>query len=271
MHTIWKGNIAFGLVNIPVKLHGAAEDKDVKLRSLHKECNTPINYEKVCPQCGRKLTNEEIVKAYEYAPNKFVILDENDLKQLKQEREAKAVTIVDFVRLEEIDPVYFDRSYYLSPGEGGAKAYALLRQALSETGKIGVARIAIREKEHLAVIRIFHNVLVLETIYYPDEVRDINEIPNIPVDISLTSREIDTAKLLIDQLTGVFEPGKYIDQHRSSLLELINAKIEKKAVTTPAEVPAAANVIDLMEALKASIEQTAPKREVRPKKIRKKA
>ncbi len=122
MHTIWKGSISFGLVNIPVKLHAATEDKDVKLRQLHKECNTPINYKKICPVCDREVKNEEIVKAYEYAKNKFVILDEEDLETIKKENEEKAVEILEFVKLEEIDPIYFQRSYFLSPDTGGMKA-----------------------------------------------------------------------------------------------------------------------------------------------------
>src|SRR5690625_2045877 len=128
MHTMWKGTISFGLVNIPVKMHAATENKDVPLRQLHKECDTPIKYQKVCPVCDREVDNDEIVKAYEYAKNKFVKLDEEDLKALKKEQGDKAVEIMDFVKLEQIDPIYFEKSYYLSPNEGGAKAYGLLRE-----------------------------------------------------------------------------------------------------------------------------------------------
>ena len=140
MHTMWKGTISFGLVNIPVKMHAATENKDVKLRQLHKECQSPIKYEKVCPVCDRSVEEEEIVKAYEYTKDKFVILDEEDLQAIKKEQTDKAVEIIDFVKLEEIDPIYFEKSYYLSPNEGGTKAYSLLRTALEETGKIGVDR-----------------------------------------------------------------------------------------------------------------------------------
>src|SRR5690606_20408330 len=151
MHTIWKGSISFGLVNISVKLHAATENRDVRLRQLHKECNSPINYRKVCPVCEKEVKNEEIVKAYEYSKNKFVVLDDEDLAQLKKENEERAVEILEFVQLEEIDPIYFERTYFLSPDSGGTKAYALLRQALKDSGKIGVAKITIRSKEQLAV------------------------------------------------------------------------------------------------------------------------
>ena len=130
MHTMWKGSISFGLVNIPIKLHAATEDKDIKLRTLHKKCHSPIKYEKVCPNCEEEVKNEDIVKAYEYTKGKFVILDEEDLEKLRKENEDKAVEIIDFVKMDQIDPIYFEKSYYMSPHEVGGKAYALLRKAL---------------------------------------------------------------------------------------------------------------------------------------------
>src|SRR5699024_8738029 len=155
MHTMWKGTISFGLVNIPVKMQDATENKDVKLRQLHKECESTIKYKKVCHICNREDENNEIVNAYEYEKNKFVVLDDEELKALQKEQEDKAVEIMDFVKLEDIDPIYFEKSYYLSPNEGGSKAYGLLRAALEDTGKIGVAKMMIRSKEQLAVIRVY--------------------------------------------------------------------------------------------------------------------
>ncbi len=255
MHTMWKGTISFGLVNIPVKMHAATENKDVRLRQLHKECQSPIKYEKVCPVCERKVEEEEIVKAYEYSTNKFVMLDEDDLKALKKEQGDKAVEIIDFVKLEEIDPIYFEKSYYLSPNEGGTKAYQLLRSALEETGKIGVAKMMIRSKEQLAVIRIYKNTLVVETIHYPDEVRGVGDVPNIPENIGIVKKELDTAKLLIDQLTTSFDPEKYTDDYRTALLELIEQKKAGKTVEAPTKEKASANVTNLMDALQASLEK----------------
>lgn len=255
MHTMWKGTISFGLVNIPVKMHAATEDKDVKLRQLHKECQSPIKYKKTCPVCEREVENEEIVKAYEYVKNKFVILEDEDLKQLQKEKTEKAVEIIDFVQLDEIDPIYFEKSYYLSPNEGGSKAYGLLHTALKETNKIGVAKMMIRSKERLAVIRIYENTLVVETIHYPDEVRNALDVPNIPENIEVVKRELDTAKMLIDQLTTPFNPSKYEDEYRNALLDLIEEKKGKETVVTGKEQPAQDNVTNLMDALQASLDR----------------
>ncbi|WP_077329409.1 non-homologous end joining protein Ku [Virgibacillus siamensis] len=255
MHTMWKGTISFGLVNIPVKMHAATENKDVKLRQLHKECQAPIKYERTCPNCDREVENDEIVKAYEYAKNKFVVLDDEELAKLKKEQEDKAVEIVDFVKLEEIDPIYFEKSYYLSPGEGGGKAYGLLRSALEDTGKIGVAKMIIRSKEQLAIIRIYKNTLVVETIHYPDEVRNVQDVPNVPEETKTEEKELDTAKMLIDQLTTEFDPEKYKDDYRTALLELIEEKKNQDEVTTTAEKPKPDNVTNLMDALEASLDR----------------
>ena len=257
MHTMWKGTISFGLVNIPVKMHAATENKDVKLRQLHKECQTPVQYKKVCPVCDREVENEEIVKAYEYAKNKFVLLDEDELEALRKEQTDKAVEIVDFVKLADIDPIYFEKSYYLSPNEGGSKAYGLLRNALKDTKKIGVAKMIIRSKEQLAVIRVYKNTLVVETIHYPDEVRDVQEVPNVPDKVQPVKKELDTAKMLIDQLTTKFEPDKYKDEYRTALLDLIEEKKNKEQTTTvtPEGKPGPEYEANLMDALQASLDR----------------
>lgn len=266
MHTMWKGSISFGLVNIPIKLHAATEDKDIKLRTLHEKCHAPIKYEKVCSVCGEEVKPEEIVKAYEYTKGKYVILDEEDLEKLRKENEEKAVEIIDFVKIEEIDPIYFNRSYYMSPNEGGGKAYTLLRKALLESQKVGLAKIVIRSKEQLAVIRVYENTLVMETIHYPDEVRKAIDVPNVPSDDKVTKKELDTAILLIDQLTSKFEPEKYTDDYRTALLELIEAKRNGKETVTAAAKEAPNNVTDLMAALQASIDRTKPKKSAATKK-----
>ena len=266
MHTMWKGTISFGLVNIPVKLHSATENKDIKLRQLHKECKTPIKYERTCPNCDEEVKSEEIVKAYEYAENKFVVLDDEDLENLKKEQEGKAVEIVDFVKLEEIDPIYFEKSYYISPNEGGSKAYSLLRKSLKDTGKIGIAKIIIRSKEQLAIVRIYENTLIMETIHYPDEVRDVQEVPNVPEEEDLGKKELDTAKNLIEQLTTEFEPENYKDEYRTALMELIEAKKNDEEITTAKPQPTPDNVTDLMDALEKSLEKTKGKKGTSKKK-----
>ncbi len=267
VHTMWKGTISFGLVSIPVKMHAATENKDVKLRQLHKECQSPVKYEKVCPVCEVEIKNEDIVKAYEYAKNKFVVLDEEELENLRKEQEDKAVEILDFVKLEDIDPIYFEKSYYLSPNEGGGKAYGLLRQALEDTGKIGVAKIIIRQKEQLAVIRVYKNTLVVETIHYPDEVRNVADVPNVPEQVEVAKKELDVAKMLIDQLTASFEPEKYQDDYRTALLELIEEKKNNAQTTTAKDKPAPDNVTNLMDALQASLER-AKKDKPKPKQAK---
>ncbi|QKY70530.1 Ku protein [Lentibacillus sp. CBA3610] len=269
MHTMWKGTISFGLVNIPVKMHAATENKDVKLRNLHKECQTPVKYQKVCPNCNREIENDEIVKAYEYAKNKFVVLDDEELENLKKEQTDKAVEIMDFVNLDEIDPIYFEKSYYLSPNEGGAKSYGLLRSALEDTGKIGIAKMMIRSKEQLAVIRIYQNTLVVETIHYPDEVRDVKDVPNVPAENNPEEKELETAKMLIDQMSAEFDPEKYHDEYRTALMDLIEAKKNGDEVTTAEEKQTPDNVTNLMDALQESLNRA--QKDTKPKAKRKKA
>jgi len=259
LHTVWKGSISFGLVNIPVKLHAATENKDIKLRQLHKECHSPINYQKVCPICEKEVNNEDIVKAYEYSKNKFVVLDDEELENLRKENEDKAVEIMEFVKLEEIDPIYFERSYFLSPDSGGGKAYALLREALTSSEKIGVAKITIRSKEQLAIVRVYGETLIMETIHFPDEVRSAGEVPNIPSEDKIVQKELDTALMLIEQLTATFEPDKYQDDYRTALLELIeqkkNGELTVSATEKEAVVPS--DMTDLMAALQASLDKTS--------------
>jgi DNA end-binding protein Ku len=269
MHTIWKGSISFGLVNIPIKLHSATEDKDIKLRTLHKKCHSPIKYEKTCPVCDEEVKQEEIVRAYEYTKGKYVILEDEDLEKLKKDNEEKAVEIMDFVKMEEIDPIYYDRSYYMSPSEGGGKAYSLLRKALQESEKVGLAKIMIRSKEQLAILRVYENSLVMETIHFPDEVRSAADVPNVPADDKVTEKELETAIMLIDQLTTTFDPEKYTDDYRTALLELIEAKRTGQEIVTPKEKEQKSNVTDLMAALQASIDKTKPNKETEaPKKKR---
>ncbi|TDL76833.1 Ku protein [Rhodococcus qingshengii] len=266
MHTMWKGSISFGLVNIPIKLHTATEDKDIKLRTLHNKCHAPIKYEKICTVCEEEVKPEDIVKAYEYTKGKFVVLDHEDLEKLRKENEEKAVEIIDFVKMEEIDPIYFDRSYYMSPNEGGSKAYSLLRKALQESQKVGIAKIIIRSKEQMAVIRVYDNTLVMETIHFPDEVRRAADVPNVPADDKVTDKELVTAIMLIDQLTSEFEPEKYTDEYRTALLELIEAKRTGQETVTPTAKETPSNVTDLMAALQASIDRTKPRNETAGRK-----
>jgi len=254
---MWKGSISFGLVNIPVKMFAATEDKDIRFRNIHKECHTPIKYEQVCPHCNKKVGPDEIVRGYEYEPGKFVIIEDSDLDAIRTDI-TKSVEIIDFVLLKDIDPIYFAKSYYLSPQDTGSKAYNLLREAMNKTGRIAVARMVIRDKESLAVVRVYRNVLVLETIYYPDEVRDVNQVPGVAENAKLVESELNVATQLIDALTHGFEPEKYRNDYREKLMEVIRKKAEGDEIVTRPEVQKT-NVIDLMQALQASLQQTQTK------------
>lgn len=256
MHTMWKGSISFGLVNIPIKLYAATEDKDIKLRTLHKKCHTPIQYEKKCPNCDEEISTDEIVKGYEYVKGKYVVLTDKELQEIKDEHEDKTVEIIDFVKMEDIDPIYFNRSYFIGPGENGGKAYGLLRESLNKSGKIGIAEITIRSKQQLAIVRVYQNCIVMETVHYPDEVRNVKEVPSVPEQIDVGSKELETAIMLIDQLTTTFEPEKYKDDYRLALQELIERKVNQDEGKTPSEAAPRQNVVDLMSALQASIEKT---------------
>jgi DNA end-binding protein Ku len=258
MHTMWKGSISFGLVHIPIKLFAATENKDIKLRYLHKECNSPIKYERVCPVCDREVENEEIARGYEYEPDKFVTLEKEDLDNLRGKK-TKTIEIIDFVKLEDIDPIYFNKSYFLGPNENGEKAYTLLKQAMDDSGKIGLAKIMLHSKEHLAAVRVYDKGLLLETIYYPDEVREIDHVPGIDGNVELNKKELDTAMTLIEQLTTTFDPEKYTDDYRTALSELIESKITGDEVQTAKQAPKKSNVVDLMDALQASVDETKPK------------
>jgi len=254
MRTIWKGAISFGLVNIPVKLFPATENKSIKFNYIHKECNSPINYQKVCPVCNREVSQEEIVRGFEYEKGRFVILNEEDLDNLPT-KTTKTVDIIDFVDLSEIDPIYFSKPYYLTPSEGGQKAYRLLMESMKQTGKIAVAKVTIRSTENLVCLRVYENSVMMETMYYPDEIRSAQGLPELNVDIPLHENEIKMANQLINNLSSTFDPQKYKSDYRESLMKLIEAKVAGEQI----EIPPAANtgnVVDLMEALKASLKAT---------------
>jgi DNA end-binding protein Ku len=266
LHTIWKGSISFGLVNIPIKLHSATEDRDIKLRSLHKECHTPIKYEKVCPVCDKEIDHSDIVKGYEVTKGKFVVLEEEELNQIKEASAEKTVEILDFIKMDEIDPIFYDRSYFVSPNDGGKKAYTLLRKALLTSGKVGIAKITMRSKEQLSVVRVYENTLVMETIHYPDEVRISKDVPNVPENDDISQKELETATMLIEQLTSEFQPENYHDEYRERLSQLIESKQTGEKVVTAKEKAPKENVTDLMEALQASIDSTKPEKKTGTKK-----
>ncbi|MGM7700854.1 Ku protein [Pseudalkalibacillus sp. Hm43] len=269
MHTMWKGSISFGLVTIPIKLFAATENKDIKMRQLHKEDHSPIKYEKTCTGCEKSLEQSEIVKAYEYEPNKFVELEKDEMDALAKEQ-TKSIEIMDFVDLSEVDPIYFDRSYFIGPGENGSKPYTLLKTAMEESGKIGIAKVMIRSKQHLSVVRVYEKGLLLETIHFPDEVRNIDLVPDIPEEMELNDKELKMAIQLIEQLTTEFDPEKYQDDYREALMEAIQSKVKGEQIKVAKQRPKA-DVVDLMDALQASIDDTKPKKKKTTRSRKKKA
>jgi len=250
MPAVWTGTISFGLVSIPVRLTPAIQDRDIHFRTLHRECLTPIRYLKWCPTCEREVAQEELLSGYEYRRGEYLPIEPAELDELAGPKE-HTVELIDFVQLKEIDPVYFERTYFLEPGEGGGKPYALLQRALEESGRIGVGRFTLREKERLVAIRVYHDVLALNTLFYPDEIR---AAPARPV-ASLSGRELEIALSLIDSLTEPFEAERYVSEYRQKVEELLQKKLEGMPAR---EKPAAAahargQVIDLMEALERSL------------------
>jgi DNA end-binding protein Ku len=254
MRTLWKGAISFGLVNVPVKMYTATERKDIHFNYLHSSCKTPIQYRKFCPSCNIEVKQEEIVRGYEYERGRYVIIRDEDLEFLPGEK-SKTVDILDFVDLAEIDPVYFDKSYYLEPSPGGEKAYTLLKKAMAETEKIAVARVMIRSKSALACIRVYNNLLALETMYFPDEIRATETLSAGVNEDSLHPNEVSMAKSLIENLSSPFAPEKYTDEYRAKLMEVIQAKVAGEEVTVAAP-PEIGKVVDLMDALRASLKAT---------------
>ncbi|WP_042165704.1 Ku protein [Paenibacillus gorillae] len=252
MHTVWKGAISFGLVHVPVKMFSATEDKDISLRMLHKTCGGPISYVRRCNNCDVETDWEDIVKGYEYDKGRYVLFEKEELDQLAGEK-SRTIQILEFVALEEIDPIYFQKTYYLSPDQAGGNAYHLLLKAMSDSGRIGIAKVSIRSKSSLAAIRVIDNCLAMETIYYPDEIRAISQVPGLPDAVQVNDKELTMAKLLIEQLSTPFEPEKYSDDYRINMTNLINSKIAGEEIRI-APQQEQTNVIDLMAALQASLE-----------------
>lgn len=252
MRAMWKGAVNFGLINVPIKMFTATESKNVSFKSLHKECNTPINQKRFCPNCDKEVKFEDIVKGYEYQKDSYVIINDEDLEAIPGEK-TKTIDIVDFVKLEEIDPIYFDKSYYLAPEDTGKKAYKLLVNSLKETGKIAIAKVVIRSRESLVSLRVYNDILIMETMHYPDEIRNTREVPGTNYEINLSEAEIKMAKELIEGLATNFNPDKYEDNYRTKLLEIIESKVQGKEIKHVKERPSG-GVIDLMEALQASLD-----------------
>jgi DNA end-binding protein Ku len=246
--SIWNGVVSFGMVSIPVKLYTATEDKDISFNLLHKECGTRLKQIRWCPTHERAVEWGEIARGYEYARDEYIQMDDADFEKLPLPSK-QTVELVAFVKAEEIDPIYYQKTYYLEAETKGQKPYALLLKALKEKDLSGVAKIAIRNKEQLCVIRPLGRGLVIETLHYPDEIR---EVPSELPDVEVNDRELNMAYALIDLLEEQFDPEKYHDEYRAALQQVIDAKLEGVEISeTPIAQPA--KVTDLVAALKASV------------------
>ena len=258
MRPIWSGAISFGLVSVPVRMFPATESKELRFHFLHKKDLTPIAYEKVRRDDREPVDPDEIVRGFEIEKGRYVPLEDEDLDRLDVEL-THSIDICDFVSLDEIDPVYFRKAYYLLPAEGAEKAYRLLVRALEETGRVAIAKVVIRNKQHLAAVRPYEGVLLLETMYYSDEVRKPEALDGGLDKPRLRKAEVDMAKSLVENLSGTFEPEKYDDRYRQELLDLIRAKVEGQPLPEPTEEQEG-EVVDLMAALRESVERTKKQR-----------
>jgi DNA end-binding protein Ku len=262
---MWKGAISFGLVTIPVSVYPATEEKTLRFNQLHDDDGGRIRMKRVCSIDGEEVGYEHIVKGYEYEKDRYVILTDEDFEAIPVES-SRAIDIQQFVELEEIDPMQYKKSYYLVPEETGAKAYALLREALNRSGKVGIAKVSFRDKEHLAALRFRDEAFVLETMYWPDEIREA-DFGGVDVSAKIRPNELEMAQTLIDNLTADWDPAEFKDEYREAMLRIVEAKINGEEIEIVEAAPTA-KVVDLMEALKASVAaaKKEPKAEPGPKK-----
>jgi DNA end-binding protein Ku len=269
---IWKGSISFGLVNIPIALYPATRREELKFRLLRKTDLSPVNYKRVAEKDGKEVPWDQIVKGYEYEKGKYVVLQDEDFQRVDIEA-THTVDIQDFVELDEIDPIFFYKPYYLEPQKGGDKAYALLRDALKDSKKVGVAKVVIKTREYLAGVKAEDGALVLELMHFADELADTSKL-HIPKKVEVGKREMTMAKSLIDSMSSKWNPEKYKDDYREALMEVIEKKVEaggKELEENPRKARKPTKVIDLVSVLQKSLEETGAKRKAKTKSGARKA
>ena len=267
--SLWKGSISFGLVNIPIELHTAVRDHRPKFRMLHAADKSPVKYERVCIRDGHPVAWEDLVKGYEYAKGHFVVLTKEDFKAAAVEK-TRTIDIIDFVKADAIDDRFFETPYYLVPAKGGERAYALLREAIRESDRIGIAKFILRDAQHLAAVEVIDDAIVLSVMRFADELADPKPL-GFPANDGIRKAELDMAKALVNSLAAEWDPEKYTDQYRENLLRIIKGKLKgKKVKLEEAAEPRQAEVVDLMERLRRSLEQSggarAPKTRAQPAK-----
>ena len=255
--SLWKGSIAFGLVNIPVELHTAVRDHRPRFRLLHAKDESPVQYERVCQTEGKPVAWDDLVKGFEYEKGQYVILTKDDFKTAALEK-TRTIDILDFVDPEAVDDRYYETPYYLMPGKGAERSYALLREAIRDSGRIGVGKIILRDAQHLAAIEVIEDAIVLTMMRFADELADLSSF-SLPKADGLRKPELAMARQLIDHLSSEWDPQKYTDEYQENLMRIIQAKLKGKKPRLQAHVDERqANVVDLMERLRASLAGAQP-------------
>ena len=257
MRAIWKGSISFGLVNIPIALYPATRKEELRFRLLRRSDLSPVNYKRVAEKDGKEVPWDQIVKGYEYEKGKYIVLKDEDFERVDLEA-TQTVDIQDFVELEEIDPMFFYKPYYLEPQKGGDKAYVLLRDSLEESKKVGIAKVVIKTRQYLAGVKPEDGALVLELMHFADELIDTSQL-HLPKKLEVGKRELNMAKALIDSMSAKWNPEKYRDDYREALMEVIEEKVEaggKEIKERPKNAPKPTKVIDLVKVLQQSLEET---------------
>jgi len=250
MQAIWKGHISFGLVSVPVSVYSATMERRVSFALLHEKDNSPIRYKRFCERENTEVPKEEIVRGFEYEKGEFVILNEDDLAKVDAKL-TKTIDIINFVKLDDIDPMWYDRPYYLEPQRGGERPYVLLRQAMEQTGFGGLSKTVLRNREHLGIVTPHGPMLLLQLLRFSDEVRDAGKL-DVPDDVKVEKKQLDLAKELINKMAEEFHFEDYVDEYSAKLLEVVRKKAQGKRVRVP-KAPKAPPVKDLMDALKKSL------------------
>lgn len=254
--SIWTGTISFGLVSVPIRVFSAIEQKDVSFHMIDEKTKSRIRYKRVSEKTGREIDNDRIVKGYEIRKGEYVLLDPDELEEFDPQT-TRAIDIEDFVALDEIDPIYFEHTYFLAPGAGGERAYALLQKAMEKTQKIAIGRVVMRNKQYLAAIRPYGRALALETMFFPDEVRDVEDLSELPERRArVNDKELKIAEQLIESLSSPWKPERYKDTYRESLLAYIKKKAKGDAVEIEEQTEETPAVRNLLDALRASVEET---------------
>ena len=256
MKASWKGSISFGMVYFPVNVYTATSGSDgVKFNYLHKKCNTRVRYKKFCDVCNEEVSQDELVKGYEYEKDKYILVTDEDFEKLPI-KSKKTISIINFVDEDQVDPIYLDKAYYIAPGNFSAsKAFELFRRAMQETGKVGIAKITLTSNEYVSLVKPYDKGgMLLYLLYYSDEIRKAENIPELDYDVDIHENEAKMAVSLINNMSSEFNIDEYRNEYQEALKKLIQAKMEGKEVVSPPETQS--NIIDLMEALKASVEAT---------------